>query len=81
VQITIHHEGTRLEDTADARRKIRNIQIWGMGKDRNWTDIPYHFLIGRDGTIYEGRNPMTVGETATAGCAIEVIDKYYCLLL
>jgi hypothetical protein len=65
VRITIHHEGTRLEDTADAARKIRNIQIWGMGKDRNWTDIPYHFLVGRDGTIYEGRDPMTVGETAT----------------
>lgn len=65
VRITIHHEGTRLEDTADAARKIMNIQRWGMGKDRNWTDIPYHFLIGRNGTIYEGRDPMTVGETAT----------------
>src|SRR5687768_6380174 len=65
VRITIHHESTRLEDTANAARKIRNIQVWGMGKDRNWTDIPYHFLIGRDGTVYEGRNPFTVGETAT----------------
>src|SRR5687768_8982003 len=35
VRITIHHEGTRLEDTANAAKKIRNIQIWGMGKDRN----------------------------------------------
>lgn len=65
VQITIHHEGTKLEVTDDAARKIKNIQTWGMGKDRNWADIPYHFLIAPDGTIYEGRNVFTVGETAT----------------
>ncbi len=64
-RITVHHEGTRLEATDDAARKIRNIQIWGMGPDRNWVDIPYHFLIAPDGTIYEGRNVNTVGETAT----------------
>lgn len=65
VRITIHHEGTRLEVTDDAAKKIRNIQVWGMGPDRNWTDIPYHFLISPGGIIYEGRNPLTVGETAT----------------
>lgn len=36
-----------------------------MGKDRNWTDIPYHFLIAPDGTVYEGRDVYTVGETNT----------------
>ena len=65
LQITVHHEGTRLEITDDAARKIHNIQLWGMGKDRNWADIPYHFLIAPDGTIYEGRDVNTVGETAT----------------
>ncbi len=65
VRITVHHEGTRLEITDDAAKKIRNIQVWGMGSDRNWADIPYHFLIAPDGTIYEGRNVFTVGETAT----------------
>jgi hypothetical protein len=65
VRITIHHEGTRLEVTDDAAKKIRNIQVWGMGKDRNWTDIPYHYLIAPNGTIYEGRNANTVGETNT----------------
>lgn len=64
-RITVHHEGTKLELTDDAARKIRNIQAWGMGKDRNWADIPYHFLIAPDGTIYEGRAVNTVGETAT----------------
>ena len=65
VQITVHHEGTRLEIQDDAAKKIKNIQVWGMGRDRNWADIPYHFLISPGGTIYEGRNVFTVGETAT----------------
>lgn len=65
VRITIHHEGTKLELKDDAAAKIKAIQKWGMGPDRNWSDIPYHFLIAPDGTIYEGRDPLTVGETAT----------------
>lgn len=64
-QITIHHEGTKLEVTDDAAKKIKGIQTWGMGPDRNWVDVPYHFLIAPDGTIYEGRDVFTVGETAT----------------
>lgn len=64
-RITVHHEGTRLEVTDDAARKIKAIQVWGMGPDRNWVDIPYHFLIAPNGTIYEGRAVTTVGETAT----------------
>jgi hypothetical protein len=65
VRITVHHEGTKLEATDNAARKIKAIQTWGMGPDRKWTDIPYHFLIAPDGTIYEGRDVFTAGETAT----------------
>ncbi len=65
VRITVHHEGTKLLPTTDAAKKIHNIQKWGMGPDRNWADIPYHFLIAPNGTIYEGRNVNTVGETNT----------------
>lgn len=66
LQITVHHEGGRvLTVNDDAPQRIKNIQTWGMGPDRNWTDIPYHFLIAPDGTVYEGRNPLTAGETAT----------------
>lgn len=65
VRITVHHEGTRLDVTDDAAKKIKAIQAWGMGPDRKWADVPYHFLIAPDGTIYEGRNVFTAGETAT----------------
>jgi hypothetical protein len=66
VQITVHHEGGKLLlPTDDARQRLKNIQTWGMGPDRQWTDIPYHLLIAADGTVYEGRSPFTVGETNT----------------
>ena len=65
IRITVHHEGTRLEPADDAAKKIAAIQKWGMGPDRKWADIPYHFLIAPDGTIYEGRGVGTVGETNT----------------
>ncbi|HSN59760.1 MAG TPA: peptidoglycan recognition family protein [Ferruginibacter sp.] len=65
VRITVHHEGTKLELTDDAAKKINAIQRWGMGPDKKWADIPYHFLIAPNGTVYEGRNAYTVGETST----------------
>lgn len=64
-RITIHHEGTIFNKNDDAPKHIKNVQTWGMGKDRSWIDIPYHFLIDPNGNIYEGRNVFTVGETAT----------------
>lgn len=66
VRITVHHEGGKVlgvED--DAKQRLKNVQTWCMGPDRNWTDVPYHLLIAPDGTVYQGRDPMTVGETNT----------------
>ncbi len=66
VKITVHHEGGRLlTEKDDARQRLKNIQTWGMGPDRKWADIPYHLLIAPDGTVFEGRNPLVVGETNT----------------
>ena len=66
IRITVHHEGGKvLEASADGGQRLKNIQTWGMGTDRNWTDVPYHYLIAADGTVYEGRNVNTVGETNT----------------
>jgi N-acetylmuramoyl-L-alanine amidase len=65
VRITIHHEGTKMALKDDAAKKINAIQRWGMGPEKKWSDIPYHFLIAPGGIIYEGRNVFTVGETST----------------
>ena len=64
--ITLHHEGSpeplRPED--DPIAKLRGLQSWGAS-DRNWWDVPYHFLVDLDGRIYEGRDWHYMGETNT----------------
>jgi N-acetyl-anhydromuramyl-L-alanine amidase AmpD len=64
-RFTIHHTAVVFTRDRDAGQHIRNIQVWGMGPDRGWADIPYHFLIAPNGDIFEGRDPMTEGESAT----------------
>ncbi|MCX8019962.1 MAG: peptidoglycan recognition protein family protein [Chitinophagaceae bacterium] len=63
--MTVHHEGTLMRISDHAPKKIKAIQTWGMGPDRKWADIPYHYLIAPDGIIYEGRDVYTAGETNT----------------
>ncbi|HEY9516767.1 MAG TPA: N-acetylmuramoyl-L-alanine amidase [Gemmatimonadaceae bacterium] len=64
--ITLHHEGSpeplRPEDNPVA--KLRALQSWSAS-DRNWWDVPYHYLIDLDGRIYEGRDWHYMGETNT----------------
>jgi hypothetical protein len=64
--ITLHHEGSpepfRPQD--DPVAKLRGLQSWGAS-DRNWWDVPYHFLIDLDGKVYEGRDWHYMGETNT----------------
>lgn len=64
-RITIHHEGELFPDNENSAFHIKKTQVWGMGKDRNWSDIPYHYMIDPSGVIYEGRNVYTAGETNT----------------
>jgi hypothetical protein len=40
------------------------LQTWGKN-EKNWWDIPYHFVIVPNGTIYEGRDYHFMGETNT----------------
>ena len=64
--VTLHHTGDSKPllpgDSPVAR--LRGLQSWGAS-DRNWWDVPYHFLLGLDGDIYEGRDYHFMGETNT----------------
>jgi hypothetical protein len=64
--VTLHHTGSPepLKPTDDPREKLRGLQSWGA-RDRNWWDVPYHYLIDLDGRIYEGRDWHFMGETNT----------------
>ena len=64
--VTLHHTGSPepLKPTDDPREKLRGLQSWGA-RDRNWWDVPYHYLIDLEGRIYEGRDWHFMGETNT----------------
>ncbi|MBT8399337.1 MAG: peptidoglycan recognition protein family protein [Rhodothermia bacterium] len=64
--ITLHHSGSAepLRPNDNVPEKLRELQLWSED-NRNWWDVPYHFLIGLDGTIYEGRDYRFRGETNT----------------
>lgn len=61
-RITLHHDGA--EFCGGAAERLRGLQNWSQ-RVRGWVDIPYHFLIDREGNIYEGRPLQFVGDTAT----------------
>ena len=64
--ITLHHEGSAkpLLPTDDPVAGLRALQSWGE-RDRNWWDVPYHYLIDLEGHVYEGRDWHYMGETNT----------------
>lgn len=62
--VTIHHAGVVWEEGTDPFEKCVNLQAWGQ-RDKDWPDIPYHFLISPDGRIFQGRDLAYEGETNT----------------
>jgi hypothetical protein len=65
--VTLHHTGDArpLLPGDDPVQRLRGLQAWGA-RDRNWWDLPYHFLMDLQGTIYEGRDYHYLGETNTS---------------
>jgi hypothetical protein len=65
--VTLHHTGSAepLRRGEDPMAKLRGLQSWGAA-ERNWWDVPYHFLLDLDGRIFEGRDYHFMGETNTA---------------
>lgn len=63
-RITVHHTGSLLESNQDAPSHVRAHQAFHQ-QDRGWADIAYHFIVDRNGHIYEGRPVWAVGDTGT----------------
>lgn len=60
--IIMHCSATRPNWMANSKTsaKVAEIRRWHV-RDRGWSDIGYHFLIDRDGTIAKGRPMERVG--------------------
>ena len=88
-EIIVHCTATRADWWASKRtsEKVREIKRWHV-QDRGWSDIGYHFLIDRDGTIakgrditrdgahVQGRNRGTIGISLFGGHGSAETDKF-----
>lgn len=63
-RITLHHQGEAYAKDRDPREYLRALQKWSRGV-RNWSDIPYHYVIDLQGRIYEARPLGIAGDTNT----------------
>lgn len=52
--ITIHHGGVDWKPGRDPVTFVKSLQQYGQ-KEKNWPDVPYHFMIAPDGRIVQGR--------------------------
>ena len=79
-KITIHHGGVEVLADKEPIEAIKNLQKWSR-KEKNWIDIPYHFMIDLNGKIYEARPINLPGDTnteydPTGHALIEVMGNY-----
>jgi len=79
-RITIHHGGVDFPDDKNVVKYLRALQSWGRS-DKDWIDIPYHFMIDRQGQVYEARPINFPGDTNTtydpAGHALVAVMGNY----
>ena len=61
-EIIVHTTATRAAWRAGSKTsaKVSEVRRWHV-EDRGWSDIGYHFLIDRDGTVAKGRAVERVG--------------------
>ena len=63
-KLTIHHGGEFFPEDKDPVEYLRNLQKWSR-EEKNWIDIPYHYMIDLKGKIYEARPLQYPGDTNT----------------
>ena len=71
--ITIHHTATKQKMGVPVGEKLQHLQQFSQHEGKlaggkikpPWPDVPYHFYIGCDGDIGEGRDVNFVGDTNT----------------
>ncbi|MFT6399556.1 MAG: hypothetical protein ACJAYU_004323 [Bradymonadia bacterium] len=53
--ITIHHTVTPTVDSVAPAARVRGIQAYHIDSN-GWCDVGYHFIVGQDGRVYQGRS-------------------------
>ncbi len=85
-RLTIHHTGTNQNFNRTVADKLRGLQLFSQRDDSlasgrlkpAWPDVPYHFYVGVDGVVGEGRDWRYAGDTNTeydpAGHLLVVVE-------
>lgn len=85
-RLTIHHTGTDQNFNRTVADKLRGLQLFSQREDSlasgrrkpAWPDVPYHFYVGIDGVVGEGRDWRYAGDTNTeydpAGHLLVVVE-------
>jgi len=58
--LTIHHTATPNNDSATPAARMRQMQAYHIDNN-GWCDFGYHYTVGIDGRVYEGRSPDRTG--------------------
>jgi|GEM_PF-2381777 len=59
-RMAIHHTETPTSDSVSPEARLRSIQSYHMNT-RGWCDIGYHYLMSRDGRLWQGRDVHLLG--------------------
>jgi hypothetical protein len=62
-RMAIHHTETPTNDSLSPAARLRQIQSYHMDV-KGWCDIGYHYLMSRDGQLWEGRRDTLLGAHA-----------------
>jgi len=63
-RLTVHHTAVELVDNTGAPARVRAHQRYHQ-ETQGWPDLAYHFVVDRNGHVYEGRPVDAVGDTGT----------------
>ena len=77
-RLTIHHAWNDRGDSGAAA--LRGWQSWHMD-GQGWGDIAYHLIIGKDGSVFDGRPLRFAGDTGTnynpSGHLLVVLEGHF----
>lgn len=77
--LTVHHTATPNNDTITPAARMRQMQAYHIDNN-GWCDFGYHYTVGIDGKVYEGRDPdrtgAHVGNHNTNNVGISVVGTF-----
>lgn len=64
IRMTLHHSAVALPDNREIIARLQQHQRYHQDS-KGWVDIAYHVAVDRDGNIFQLRDPLIAGDTAT----------------